>query len=290
MSTTRIKKLNLKSQPAEVNNKSEASQRLNTENLEYAYLVGLIEADGWFTFFKNNNYITFEMGIELHRRDIELLSKIKALLGAGNIREVNKKVRFSIRKKEHLKEIVFPIFDKYPMLSNKYKKYVTFKQLLLHGCVYYTETGELLKSTIFENKCINEFNVWYRIQHNLQNQQWPNYFSAWLVGFIEGEGCFSVYYNSRLFKKPYPIASFDIGQTKNKVLVVAIHNFLQLDTNVLKKKDSDFFFFKVTSVKDISSVISFINLAPIKLLGYKKLQYLLWLKKLRNIKRYSNVI
>lgn len=45
MSTTRIKKLNLKSQPAEVNNKSEASQRLNTENLEYAYLVGLIEAD-----------------------------------------------------------------------------------------------------------------------------------------------------------------------------------------------------------------------------------------------------
>lgn len=146
------------------------------------------------------------------------------------------------------------------MLSNKYKKYVTFKHLLLHGCVYYTETAELLKSTLFENLYINELNVWYRIQLNLQNQQWPD-FSAWLVGFIEGEGCFSVYYNSRLLKEPYPIASFDIGQTKNKVLVVAIHNFLQLDANVFKKKDSDFYFFKVTSVKDISSVISFINLA-----------------------------
>ena len=130
MSTIRIEQLILKSRSAEVNNTSEASQRLNTDNLEYAYLVGLIEADGWFIFFKNNKYITFEMGIELHQRDTELLYKIKELLGVGNIREVNKKMRFSIRKKEHLNSIVFPIFDKYPMLSNKYKKYLTFKHLL----------------------------------------------------------------------------------------------------------------------------------------------------------------
>ena len=30
--------------------------------------------------------------------------------------------------------------------------------------------------------------------------------------------------------------------------------------------------------------------APIKLLGYKKLQYIIWLKKLRKIPRYYNKI
>ena len=99
MSTIRIEQLILKSRSAEVNNKSEASQRLNTENLEYAYLVGLIEADGWFIFFKNYKYITFETGIELHQRETELLYKIKELLDVGNIREVNKKCDLVFEKK-----------------------------------------------------------------------------------------------------------------------------------------------------------------------------------------------
>ena len=81
-----------------------------------------------------------------------------------------------------------------------------------------------------------------------------------------------------------------MSPAKNKVLVVAIRNFLQLGANVFKKKDNDFYFFKVTSVKDISSVISFINLAPIKLLGYKGLKYLAWLKELRNIKRDKYIL
>jgi hypothetical protein len=47
---------------------------------------------------------------------------------------------------------------------------------------------------------------------------------------------------------------------------------------------------KVTSVRSIENVIKFINKAPVKLLGNKNIQYLLWIKKLRTIPRYAEKI
>ena len=42
------------------------------------------------------------------------------------------------------------------------------------------------------------------------------------------------------------------------------------------------------SINDIKNVVIFINNNPIQLLGYKKLQYLLFLKDLRLILKYNN--
>jgi ubiquinol-cytochrome c reductase cytochrome b subunit len=103
-----------------------AAQRLNAENQKYAYLVGLIEGDGWFSFSKNGKYLIYEMGIELHIRDLPLLCKIKHLLsniGNRNTYKKSTKCRYSIRNKNDLRKIILPIFDKYPMLSNKSHTY-----------------------------------------------------------------------------------------------------------------------------------------------------------------------
>ena len=59
----------------------EAIQRLNAGDLVFAYLVGLIEGDGWFSVTKNGKYIKYEFGIEMNIRDIQLLYKIKEILG-----------------------------------------------------------------------------------------------------------------------------------------------------------------------------------------------------------------
>lgn len=40
----------------------EAIQRLNAGDLVFAYLVGLIEGDGWFSVTKNGKYIKYEFG------------------------------------------------------------------------------------------------------------------------------------------------------------------------------------------------------------------------------------
>jgi hypothetical protein len=104
--------------------------------LIYAYLVGLFEGDGgYFAITKKGKYLTYEFGIELSVRDVQLIYKIKALLGVGKVsfrkRDSIEMVSLRIINKKHLKEIILPIFDKYPMFSNKQYDYLRFKNALL---------------------------------------------------------------------------------------------------------------------------------------------------------------
>ena len=120
-----------------------ATQRLNARNLYVlnnkvssvndfeSYFVGLIEGDGCFSITKKGKYLTYELNLEMSIRDIQLLYKIKKILGIGVIKERKSSTRntviYSIRNKKHLKEIILPIFDKYPMLTYKEHTYRWFR-------------------------------------------------------------------------------------------------------------------------------------------------------------------
>ena len=256
---------------------SEASQRLHAGDLKYAYLVGLFEGDGFFSITKKGKYITYELGIELSIKDVQLIYKIKALLGIGVVsfrkRDEVEMVTLRIRDKNHLKTFILPIFDKYPMFSNKQYDYLRFRSALLSGIIYskdlpeYTRNSEPLNSvsTILSK----------------------SYFPAWLVGFIESEGCFSVY---KLKKdSDYLIASFDIAQKDGEILIEAIGKYLSFTTAVYLDK-YNCSKLKITSVRSVENTIKFLHKAPVKLMGNKRLQYLLWIKQLRAIPRYSEKI
>jgi ubiquinol-cytochrome c reductase cytochrome b subunit len=137
-------------QPAGVREIStlKASQRLNAKDLSvvYAYLVGLIEGDGYFTVTKKGKYFQCELGIELNIRDVQLIYKIKELLGVGVVGFRERKginmVYLRIRKKDHLINKVLPIFDKYPLFSNKQYDYLNLKNVLLSDVVYYEELAD----------------------------------------------------------------------------------------------------------------------------------------------------
>ncbi|KAF1839812.1 uncharacterized protein K460DRAFT_164597 [Cucurbitaria berberidis CBS 394.84] len=134
---------------------SEASQRLHAKDLSYAYLVGLFEGDGYFTVTKKGKYLAYELGVELSIKDVQLIYKIKNLLGVGVVRFRTRNeiemVSLRIRKKDHLKEFIIPIFDKYPMFSNKQLDYLRFKDALLYGTIY----SEDLPKYIRDSKPIN---------------------------------------------------------------------------------------------------------------------------------------
>ena len=273
----------------------DAIQRLNAGDLIFPYLVGLIEGDGWFSITKNGKYLKYEFGIELSIRDIQLLYKIKELLGVGTIdfRENSRRAtanlttlseqdntissnrcnaQFRIRNKTHLKNIVIPIFDKYPLLSNKNYDYLRFKEVLLSDIIFSKDLIEYVRPT---GPTINTY-----LTDNIQTKS----FEAWLIGFIEAEGCFSIYKPTSDSSK---VASFDISQTNgyNLINIIKIHLNLTSSIYTDKTKNSKL---KVSSVRQIENVVKFINKAPIKLMGYKKLSYLLFIKELRKISRYSN--
>ncbi|OJJ65583.1 hypothetical protein ASPBRDRAFT_60398 [Aspergillus brasiliensis CBS 101740] len=207
---------------------SEASQRLHAGDLTYAYLVGLFEGDGYFTIIKKGKYLTYELGIELSIKDVQLIYKIKNILGIGIVsfrkRNQVEMVALRIRDKNHLKNFIFPIFDKYPMFSNKQYDYLRFRNALLS------------------------------------------------VGFIEAEGCFSVYKLNK--DDDYLVASFDIAQTNGDILISAIHKYLSFTTSIYLDK-TNCSKLKVTNVRSVENIIKFLKNAPVKLLGNKKLQYLL---------------
>lgn len=255
----------------------EASQRLNAENLKHAYLVGLFEGNGFFTVTKKGKYFQCELGIELSIKDVQLIYKIKDLLGVGivSFRETKEisMVSLKVRKKDHLINKILPIFDRYPLFSNKQYDYFRLRNVILSNTVFYDVISEYTRPNLPFNSIKSIVNA--------------PYFSAWLVGFIEAVGCFSVY---KLGKPDdYYVASFDISQTNGEILILAIRKYLSLTPQPFKDKTNNFKL-KVTSVRSLDNVTRFINKAPVKLLGNKKLQYLLLIKKLRTIPRYAEKI
>jgi len=258
----------------------EASQRLNAENLKYAYLVGLFEGDGFFTVTKKGKYFQCELGIELSIKDVKLIYKIKKILGVGivgfKIKNDNNMVYLRVRNKKHLINTILPIFDKYPLFSNKQYDYLRLRNVILSNAIFYDAIPVYTRPTLPFNSIESIINA--------------PYFSAWLVGFIEAEGCFSVYkITLASHVDGYFIASFDISQTNGEILILAIRKYLSLTPKLYKDKTNNFRL-KVTSVRSIENVIKFINKAPVKLLGNKNIQYLLWIKKLRTIPRYAEKI
>ena len=239
---------------------SEASQRLHTGDLSYAYLVGLFEGDGFFAITKNGKYLTYVLGIELSIRDAKLIYKLKSLLGVGVVstrkRGDIEMISLRIRNKNHLINFILPIFDKYPMFSNKQYDYLRFRNALLSGIIYSKDLPEYTRS----NEPLN----------NVNSIISADYFSAWLVGFIEAEGCFSVY----KIKDDYLVASFDVCQTDSDIIISAIREYLSFTTSIYSDK-TNCFKLKVSSVRSIENIIKFLNKTPVKLLGYKKLEYLL---------------
>lgn len=261
------------------NNENPDNKYLKNSFLTYAYIVGLFEGDGYFTITKKGIYLLYEVGIELSKKDVQLIYKIKSLLGVGKIsfRKIGEieMVSLRIRNKNHLKEFILPIFDKYPMFSNKQYDYLRFR--------------DCLTSNIFKYEDLPPYTGGTESLKDIQSIINAPYFSSWLIGFIEAEGCFSVY---KLKKdEDYLVASFDVCQKEAEILLLAIARYLSFTTTTAIYCDKfNCYKLKVTGLRSIENVIKFIKSAPVKLLGNKKLQYFLWLKKLRTIDRYNKKI
>jgi ubiquinol-cytochrome c reductase cytochrome b subunit len=127
----------------------------------------------------------YEFGIEVSIRDIQLIYKIKKLLGVGTIyirnksnsnnrnsenlnvessllsKNVRNNVIFRIRNKSHLKNIIIPIFDKFPMFTNKQYDYIRFRSLLLSNTIYSNELLTYIRPIIVSNNLENILSTSY---------------------------------------------------------------------------------------------------------------------------------
>ena len=107
-----------------LNNKGTLSDKENFMK----FLVGFVDGDGTFNIYiSDKNKFIFTFKITLSKVNSKLLHYIKSRLGVGQIIEVKGKdtnlITFRIRDKENLIKIIFPIFEKYPLLTSKQFNY-----------------------------------------------------------------------------------------------------------------------------------------------------------------------
>lgn len=212
-----------------------------TEEEFFEWLAGFTDAEG--TFYVGvglNKKVSFKYQIGLHTDDRPVLEFIISKLGFGKIYSYKNSVILVVHKHEDIAKII-DIFTKFPLQSTKWLNFCDF-----------TRCFELISNKIGDSLEVK--NKILDIKNNMNNSR-TNFelpvtktiriTKYWFLGFIEGEGSFTVTKTNK-----YQLF-FSINQAGfNLPLMVEIQNFLQNipGTNGLYNNA-----FKVTTLKAIES-------------------------------------
>lgn len=221
------------------------------------FWVGLMDGDGsiqvnhW-----RKQSLQYRLVIKLSnlKSNYNMLVEVAKVVG-GTVRITGKQadVIWVVNKKEEIIEVI-KILDTYPPLTSKKICQLAF----LKTCLTETSVEKYLctRDTKFKEQSaiINaNFNV-------------PTYFKAWLSGFIEAEGCFSI--------RKTKAHSFSIGQNDDVYLIDAIKQYFEI-SNKVRNPYGNFYFIEVYKKEVLAKIVAHCTNYP--LLGEK----LESLKKLR---------
>jgi len=164
----------------------------------YKWFVGFSDAESMFSISpiinnKNANIegFSFKFKIGLHRDDLDALNYIKSKLDIGYVYAYIDTQTYIVSNKEGIKKLI-SIFDKYPLNTSKYLDYMCFKKAF----TLYDEKEKLtegLISQILELK--DEMNT-KRLDFSMPINHQIVISKSWLLGFIEGDGSFSLARNT----------------------------------------------------------------------------------------------
>lgn len=132
---------------------------------------------------------------------------------------------------------IIKIFDCYPPLTSKKICQLAF----LKTCLTNTsvETYLLNRDLKYNQQlAIIDSNIYYNI---------PSYFKAWLSGFIEAEGCFSIRKSNN--------HSFSIGQNDDVYLIDAIKQYFEV-TNKVRNPYGKFYFLEIYKKEVLEKIIT----------------------------------
>lgn len=203
----------------------------------FSWFIGFIDAEGNFQTYPKKRVLTsgelarYNIGygfhLSLYKRDIDILKYIKSKLDKGVIYEYKDKPdsRLAINKKSELIYLIENIFDKYSLVTiNQLIRY----QLLRYGIVNnITEFKSLEEYQEYKSKCL--LSITNQIKSQKVKVKTSINIDNWIIGFINGEGCFSLKKNK---------CNFFIEHTDKQALEI-IKNRLSFGPNVLERSSRD---------------------------------------------------
>jgi len=255
----------------------------NINILDPNWVTGFVDAEGCFTTTLRNdkNYktgwaIVPAFKIKLHKKDKELLNKIKSYFKeAGTIWNNNRAVYYTVCDKNEIMKVIIPHFEKYPLITQKQADFILFKNIMelvnkgKHLDINFLEEIINIKASL--NKGLSDKVKLYfpnitaidrpkvalplKIDYN------------WFAGFFSGEGCFFIgisktnSVNLRIF----------VGQhSRDKLL---INRFIDLLDCGSVKYSNDYITYSVNNFKNIYNIIipffSLYRIEGVKLLDFQ---------------------
>jgi len=239
----------------------------------YQWLVGFTDGDGIFLISDTNSNWSIAFKLYQHQYNIRLLYFIKKQLGVGSINKENKTnmANFIIRDRKILANIIFPIFDKYPLLTSKYFYYIKFKEaykILEDFTLTKIQKDELMFILMKRIPSENYISPAWKIVNDSvinSNKAKKVLTKAWLSGFIEAEGNF--YFINKSQNRL--VHGFEINKNLDLIVLSAIGYILGIRTK--SKKTYDILI--TTNSRSIENIIKYLKNT---MKGMKSFEFQVW--------------
>ena len=242
-------------------------QRLNVmqpKNEEFKqWLVGMTDGDGSFSILRQNDKWTLTFKISQNTYNLRALYYIKQQLGVGSVSvESNKDMgSFRIRDRKQFWNVIFPIFDQYPLLTTKYFNYAKFKQayaILEDQKLTKSERNTSIETLLLTKPDESYLSpAWNKITLPiaLANEARKVISKSWLIGFVEAEGSFY------LVRKDQNriVHGFGITQKLDRVVLEGIRHILHISTKVIYKEKYNYYMIDTTNSRAILYLSLFIT-------------------------------
>lgn len=243
--------------------------------------------------------------------NLRALYYIKRQLGVGSVSvESNKDMgSFRIRDRKQLANVIFPIFDKYPLLTTKYFNYAKFKKahiILEDSTLTKSEKNARIEALLltkpdqfyispafFTFACslaaikakeeiknnslplpIIGCNSGRQIQLQMDATDAKKIISkSWLIGFVEAEGSFY------LVKKDSNriVHGFGITQKLDRIVLEGIRHILHISTKVVYKNKYNHYMIDTTNSRAIQNIIEYFSASrPNIMKGMKAVEFRIW--------------
>ena len=201
-----------------------------------------------------------------------MLNKIKNIIGGRvTIERQDKYVTWIASSQSDVNKVLL-ILARYPLLTIRKQCQLEFAK----NSLLYKDFDNFILNR--KNMYNNKNDILDSINTNTDFKQLPFYFKAWLSGFIEAEGNFSLVFNE---KGKLRKSSFSIGQLDELHILHMIKFYFQSENKITKDKKKINFkgnttnsdYYRLSLYNALSRKLIFEHFEKYPLIGEKKLSY-----------------
>lgn len=300
----------------------ENHQRLYVEkhspDWKLLWLVGLTDGDGTFSVDrqqKKNGTVSWNLVFKISMKHFNkrALIKAKSIVGAGKVEPSTPDgmVTFRIRDRDVLKKHVFPIFDRFPLLSTKHYDYVRLRQIasLLDDVslsrkhrdekidfLYSLDSSRDAVAPIWHQKFpLDDFHPGNRKSLDFTKPGVDTVMSLpWVSGFTEAEGSFYIVCKDSSTGRY--CHAFGVTQRGNQLVMEALRCYFKIGAQVKlstpklgslgTQNDTSFYKIETTHWRTLQHIRDvFLG----SLLGMKSLEFRIWERSMKFRTQYDKL-